>query len=124
MTTSQESSMEWALLLRALSHHTRLQILIELLKGTKCVTDIQDILPASQANISQHLTVLRNAGLVDFVQDGAQRCYYVSRPRLVSAMLALLEEDEPVIRKNSEEIKLHKQSAAGACCVRKEESSS
>ncbi len=64
------------------------------------------------------------AGLVDFVQDGAQRCYYVSRPRLVSAMLALLEEDEPVIRKNSEEIKLHKQLAAGACCVQKEGSSS
>ena len=119
MTTSQESSMEWALLLRALSHHTRLQILIELLKGIKCVTDIQDILPASQANISQHLTVLRNAGLVDFVQDGAQRCYYVSRPRLVSAMLSMLEEGEPVIRKNREEIKLHKQTAEGTCCVHK-----
>lgn len=123
MATSLESSMEWALLLRAFSHHTRLHILMELLKGTKCVTDIQDILPASQANISQHLTVLRNAGLVDFVQDGAQRCYYVSRPLTVSAVLALLEEDEPVIRKNREEIKLHKQSA-GACCVRKEGSSS
>lgn len=124
MPTSQESSMEWALLLRAFSHHTRLQILIELLKGTKCVTDIQDILPASQANISQHLTVLRNAGLVDFVQDGAQRCYYLSRPRTVSAMLALLEEDEPVVRKNREGIKLRRQSAGGACCVRKERSNS
>lgn len=124
MTTFFETAKEWALLLRALSHHTRLQILIELLKGTKCVTDIQDILPASQANISQHLTVLRNAGLVDFVQDGAQRCYYVSRPRTVTAVLALLEEGEPVIRKNREEIKLHKQTAGGACCVRKERTSS
>ncbi len=75
MTTSLETTMEWAALLKALSHHTRLQIVIGLIKGTKCVTDIQDILPASQANISQHLSVLRNAGLVDFVQDGSQRCY-------------------------------------------------
>jgi len=48
----------WADVLKALAHPTRLQIVAELLKGTKCVTDIQDILPASQANISQHLTVL------------------------------------------------------------------
>ena len=46
---------------KALAHPTRLQIVAELLKGTKCVTDIQDILPASQSNISQHLTVLRHA---------------------------------------------------------------
>ncbi len=60
----------WAEVLKALAHPTRLQIVAELLKGTKCVTDIQDILPASQANISQHLTVLRHAGIVNFAQDG------------------------------------------------------
>jgi ArsR family transcriptional regulator len=114
-----ETANKWAEFLKALAHPTRLQIVAELLKGTKCVTDIQDILPASQSNISQHLTVLRNARLVDFAQDGAQRCYYVSRPRLVSEVIALLEEGEPVIRKTREEINLHKQSAGGACCVQK-----
>jgi DNA-binding transcriptional ArsR family regulator len=42
----------WVTILKALGHPTRLQIVIELLKGTKCVTDIHDLLPASQANIS------------------------------------------------------------------------
>lgn len=83
------------------------------------VTGIQGILPASQSNISQHLTVLRNARLVDFGQDGAQRCYYVSRPRLASEVIALLAEDEPAIRKTRDEINLNKQSAGGACCVQK-----
>ena len=106
-------------LLKALAHPTRLQIVMELLKGTKCVTDIQEILPASQANISQHLTVLRNARLVDFAQDGSQRCYYVSRPKLASAVIELLIEGEPVIRKTREEINLLKKSAGGACCSRK-----
>lgn len=110
---------EWAGVLKALAHPTRLQIVAELLKGTKCVTDIQDILPASQSNISQHLTVLRNARVVDFAQDGAQRCYYVSRPRLASTVIALLEAGEPATRKTEKEINPHKQSARGACCVRK-----
>ena len=118
MTTSLETSIEWAALLKALSHHTRLQIIVELIKGTKCVTDIQEILPASQANISQHLTVLRNAGLVDFVQDGSQRCYYVSRPNLASIVINLLAEGEPVLRKSKCDIDLEKQTSGGACRVR------
>ncbi|OGU13540.1 MAG: transcriptional regulator [Geobacteraceae bacterium GWC2_53_11] len=104
--------------LKALAHPTRLQIVIELLKGTKCVTDIQDILPASQSNISQHLTVLRNARLVDFAQDGSQRCYYVSRPKLVSTVIGLLTEGEPAMRKSKGDLDRERQSSGGACCVR------
>ena len=105
-------------LLKALAHQTRLQIVIELLKGTKCVTDIHEILPASQANISQHLTVLRNARLVDFAQDGSQRCYYVSRPKLVSAIIKLLTESEPATRKSKDDLDREKHSTGGSCCVR------
>ncbi len=105
-------------LLKALAHPTRLQIVMELLKGTKCVTDIQEILPASQANISQHLTVLRHARLVDFAQDGSQRCYYVSRPKLTSAVIELLVEGESVTRKSRDDLVREKQSSGGACCVR------
>lgn len=107
----------WAELLKALAHPTRIQIVAELLKGTKCVSDIQEILPASQANISQHLTVLRNAGIVNFAQDGSLRCYFVSRPKLISVILNQLAEGEPVIRKTKAEIDQEKHSG-GACCVR------
>lgn len=89
----------WITILKALGHPTRLQIVIELLQGTKCVNDIHDLLPASQANISQHLTVLRNARIVDFAQDGAQRCYYVCRPQLVEGVLELLRNEQPEITK-------------------------
>lgn len=107
---------EWAEILKALANSTRLQIVIELLKGTKCVNDIQEILPASQPNISQHLSVLRHAGVVSFTQEGSQRCYYLSRPKLTSAILALLTEGEPVIRKTSKEISQEKQSV-DACLM-------
>lgn len=111
------TSLEWAELLKAIAHPTRLQIVAELLKGTKCVTDIQEILPASQSNISQHLTVLRNAGIVSFAQDGSQRCYFLSRPKLVSTILSQLAENEPLTRKSKEEIGQEKRSG-GACSVR------
>ena len=95
---------ERAELIKAFAHPTRLQILDELGKGTRCVTDMEDILPVTQVNISQHLTVLRNARLVDFAQDGALRCYYLSRPKLVEGVLALLSADHPVLRKTREQI--------------------
>jgi ArsR family transcriptional regulator len=95
---------EWAELLKAFAHPTRLQILDELRQGTRCVTDMEEILPVTQVNISQHLTVLRNARLVDFAQDGAVRCYYIGRPKLVEGVLALLSADHPVVRKTREQI--------------------
>lgn len=58
-------------LLKAFSHPTRLAILQELLDGPKCVTDMEELLPARQANISQHLAVLRHSQLVDYAQDGS-----------------------------------------------------
>jgi len=101
----------WADLLKAFAHPTRLQILGELRKGTQCVTDMEEILPVTQVNISQHLTVLRNAKLVDFAQDGALRCYYLSRPKLVDGILELLAADLPVIRKTKEQIDREKERA-------------
>lgn len=99
-----ERAYEWSDLFKAFAHPTRLQILGELRKGTRCVTDMEEILPVTQVNISQHLTVLRNAKLVDFAQDGALRCYYLSRPRLVEGILDLFAADFPVIRKTKEQI--------------------
>lgn len=84
----------WVAKLKALAHATRLQIVMELLKGTKCVTDIQDLLPASQANISQHLTILRHAGIVDFTQEGTQRCYFICCPELMESIVAALQKSD------------------------------
>ena len=101
-------------LLKAFSHATRLAILEELIEGPKCVTDMEELLPARQANISQHLSVLRHAKLVDFAQDGALRCYYLCRPRIVEDMLSLVGRDEPVVKRTAEEIQRDKERFAKA----------
>lgn len=106
-------------LVKAFAHPTRLLILKELLAGPKCVTDMEDLLPARQANISQHLAVLRFAKLVDFAQDGALRCYYLARPKLVRAMLAVVDGDYPVVKRTPDEIKAEKEQAARADTIAK-----
>ena len=105
-------------LLKAFSHATRLAILVELVAGPKCVTDMEELLPARQANISQHLAVLRHAKLVDYAQDGALRCYYLCRPELVEDMLALVGRDDPVVKRSPEEIQADKERLAKALARR------
>lgn len=105
-------------LLKAFSHPTRLAILQELVAGPKCVTDMEELLPARQANISQHLAVLRHAKLVDYAQDGALRCYYLCRPRLVEDMLALVGRGDPVVTRTPEEIQADKERLAKAMAGR------
>ena len=101
-------------LLKAFSHPTRLAILVELVAGPKCVTDMEELLPARQANISQHLAVLRHAKLVDYAQDGALRCYYLCRSNLVEDMLALVGRHDPVVKRTPEEIQAQKERLARA----------
>lgn len=101
-------------LLKAFSHPTRLAILQELLDGPKCVTDMEELLPARQANISQHLAVLRHSQLVDYAQDGSLRCYYLCRPQMVQDMLALVGRDDPVVKRTPAEIQADKDRLAKA----------
>ena len=101
-------------LLKAFSHPTRLAILQELTAGPKCVTDMEEILPARQANISQHLAVLRHAELVDYAQDGALPWYYPYRPTVVDDMLALVGRNDPVIKRTSAEIQADKERLVAA----------
>lgn len=74
---------------KALGHCTRLAIVKELLKKEKCVNDIKDLLDARQANISQHLAVLRWANIVGCRFKGTMRCYYLKDPRLITDLLEL-----------------------------------
>lgn len=91
--------------LRLPGHPVRLALLEELSKAPKCVTDIQELLEVRQANISQHLAVLRQAKLVDYHEDGNLRCYYILRPGLVRDLMRFLRNDYPSKRKTAAQIR-------------------
>jgi len=78
--------------LKALCHKTRLTIVTELLKEDRCVGDIEGRLKVRQATISQHLSVLRWAGIVDCRTEGKNRCYYLKDPRNMGTLCHALKQ--------------------------------
>ncbi len=88
-----------------LGHPVRLALLEELVKAPKCVTDIQNLLEVRQANVSQHLAVLREVEIVACHEDGNVRCYYLLRPELVRDVLRLAERDYPIIRQTPKQVR-------------------
>ena len=61
--------------LRTLAHPRRLEILHALVPGPREVTRLAQDLQVSQPNVSQHLAVLRAAGLVDADREGREVRY-------------------------------------------------
>lgn len=70
-----------AQLLKALAHPTRLRIVEILQKEAVCVKHIGDLMDIPQANLSQHLSVLRNCGVVSCCREGNRICYSIRDPR-------------------------------------------
>ncbi len=68
---------ENAQILKALAHPTRLHILELIRKQQPCVKALEEVLGVSQPNISQHLSLLRNIGIVVAERDGHQVCYRI-----------------------------------------------
>ena len=77
--------------LKALSHEGRLMILCHLVTGEKSVTELEELLSARQAAVSQQLSRLRLEGLVVPRRDGKAIYYRLAdnRPR---RMLELVYE--------------------------------
>ena len=68
---------------KALSHPARLAILEAIARRGTCICgEIVDVMPLSQATVSQHLKVLREAGLVSGTVDGPRSCYCVNSEAL------------------------------------------
>lgn len=58
-----------AKILKSMSHPIRLKILCLLQDGEMTVGDIRDKVETTNANVSQHLNILRSQGIIDFRKD-------------------------------------------------------
>jgi ArsR family transcriptional regulator len=72
-------------LLKALAHPRRLEIISLLRDQELPVSSIHSMLDLPQANISQHLMILRDAGVVSTRRDGKQIYYSISNLKFVKA---------------------------------------
>lgn len=75
--------------LKALAHSRRLEIVTLLQDHELPVTDIHEMLDLPQANVSQHLMVLKEAGILVTRKEGKQVFYKVSAPVFFNALSCL-----------------------------------
>ncbi len=104
-------------MLKALANPVRFQIMRTLSERQACITqDIVDATPLAQSTVSQHLKVLREAGLIRGEIEGPATCYCVDsegvlwlKQRLGSWLAGCC--DTP-----AESISLHVPEIAGKAC--------
>jgi ArsR family transcriptional regulator len=66
-------------MLKALGNPVRFEIMRTLAERQTCITqDIVDTLPLAQSTVSQHLKVLREAGLIHGEIEGPATCYCIN----------------------------------------------
>lgn len=96
-----------ALRLRALAHPARLRILAALAANPSCQCgDIVRNLPLAQSTVSEHLRILREAGLVRGETAGGRPCYCLDRAALQKLagdfdrlLAAMARHKEPAARR-------------------------
>jgi len=71
---------------KALGHPARLWIAEQLSDGEKCVCEFVDALGLDFSTVSKHLTVLRQAGIVQSRKEGKQMFYSLKVPCLLNFM--------------------------------------
>jgi ArsR family transcriptional regulator, arsenate/arsenite/antimonite-responsive transcriptional repressor len=74
---------ELARFARALGHPARVRILQLLIERNACIAgELSGVLPLSPATVSEHLKILKTAGLIKGAIDGPRRSYCVNKATL------------------------------------------
>lgn len=77
--------------LKAISHPLRLKILCILEDKEVSVQEIVDVVGTSQSNISQHLAILRDKGVLTSRKDANRVYYRIGDPRILK-LISMMQE--------------------------------
>ncbi len=79
---------------KALAHPIRIKIVMNLLNGPLCVCVLNENVEFSQSNLSQHLKILKDAGILASEKDGIRIMYRIKD----NEVLNLLKVTEIIIK--------------------------
>jgi ArsR family transcriptional regulator len=79
-----------ARIIKAMAHPTRLFLVDQLAKGEKCVCELTEMVGADTSTVSKHLSLLKNAGIVQDTKRGLM-VYYKLRTPCVLKMFTCIE---------------------------------
>ena len=69
-----------ARILKALAHASRLLMVDELSRGERCVCELRELVGHDLSTVSKHLSVLKDAGIVEDDKRGKQVYYRLKVP--------------------------------------------
>ncbi|HPR65059.1 MAG TPA: metalloregulator ArsR/SmtB family transcription factor [Thermoanaerobaculia bacterium] len=84
-------------LMKALSHPIRIRILEIVSKGKNCQCELAGLLNEHPVNISRHMNVLVQAGLVELEKEGTKTIPHLLYPEIID----LMDEFGQVIKKQA-----------------------
>jgi ArsR family transcriptional regulator len=73
-----------ARIIKAMAHPTRLFIVDELSRQSRCVCELTDMIGADVSTVSKHLAILRSAGIVADDKRGVQVWYTLKMPCILN----------------------------------------
>ena len=95
---------EYLKIFKALGDKTRLRIVMMLKVKPMCVCEIREIIGSSMSTISNHLKILKEAGIINFQKEDRYINYELNNTNeIVNKVLVLLDDF------NDEEIQFDKQ---------------
>jgi ArsR family transcriptional regulator len=77
----------------ALSHPARVKLVEDLMEKECCVGEMQKCLSISQPNVSQHLKVLKDAGIIRGRREKTRICYTIADDAIQKALALFLKGD-------------------------------
>ncbi len=83
-TRSQDRTDRRVAVIKALAHPSRLIIAEALQGGEQCVCDLRELVGSDLSTVSKHLTVMREAGLLEMEKRGLNVYYRLRCPCLLS----------------------------------------
>jgi len=82
---------QMAVIMKAMAHPTRLFILDKLNEKEYCVCELQELIQADMSTVSKHLSVLKNAGIIDSRKHNNQVFYSLICPCVLDVYQCVIE---------------------------------
>lgn len=82
---------QMAVVMKAMAHPTRLFILDKLNEKEHCVCELQELIGADMSTVSKHLSVLKNAGIIDNRKHNNQVFYSLICPCVLDVYQCVIE---------------------------------
>jgi ArsR family transcriptional regulator len=93
-----------ARIMKALGHPTRLFIVDELSRSDRCVCELTEMVGADTSTVSKHLSLLRDAGIVDYEKRGTQMHYHLAAPCVLDFFSCLENMIQTNIRRQTSDL--------------------